>query len=246
MSLPPSRTEPPPTATEAMAGECPRCGRPYAADQEYCLECGLRLPAAGLVQGLSGGWRRRMPWYPGDWVWPALLALLIAVLGATVAILATRDKDRQVLRATSPPGQVTTAPTTVPTAPTSAATQGTTPTTPTTATPTDTSTTATAAPPPSTQTAPIEWPTGASGYTVILASVPATSGRAVAVAQARKAIADGVPTVGVLDSSQYSTLHPGYFVVFSGVADSYSAAQDALEAAKESGYGGAYVRQITS
>src|SRR5919198_1139923 len=26
-------------------GACPRCGAPYAAGQEYCVECGLRLPA---------------------------------------------------------------------------------------------------------------------------------------------------------------------------------------------------------
>ena len=71
---------------------CPRCGAEVDAGQEYCLECGLRLPRReGLVAGLGDAWQRRLPWYPGDWVWPALACLVIAALGAALAILATRD-----------------------------------------------------------------------------------------------------------------------------------------------------------
>ena len=40
---------------------------------------------------LATAWRRRVPWYPGDWVWPVLGALIIAALGAALAILANQD-----------------------------------------------------------------------------------------------------------------------------------------------------------
>ena len=59
---------------------CPRCGTPYGDGQEYCLECGAatagqhrrrRLPRIRLAP--------RLGWYPGDWIWPTLLALLVAV-----------------------------------------------------------------------------------------------------------------------------------------------------------------------
>src|ERR671936_1014911 len=67
---------------------CPRCGTAYAEGQEYCLECGSRLPAAGgLIVRLGSAWRKRLGWYPGDWIWPALLALLVAAAaGAASAI----------------------------------------------------------------------------------------------------------------------------------------------------------------
>ena len=79
-------------APDAEGGECPRCGTPYEPHQEYCLECGLRLPVRRGSSPCSrprgaGAFRR----YPGDWVWPVLGLLIIAALGAAVAILATQD-----------------------------------------------------------------------------------------------------------------------------------------------------------
>ena len=65
--------------------QCPQCGTPYAEGQEYCLECGSRLPGSGgLVGALGSAWRKRFSWYPGDWIWPALLALVIAAVAGTV------------------------------------------------------------------------------------------------------------------------------------------------------------------
>src|ERR671936_2935599 len=85
---------------------CPRCGTPYEQSQEYCLECGSRLPAAGgLLPRLGSAWRRRLGWYPGDWIWPTLLALVIAAAaGAASAIwLAARSSaNDQTLVATAP------------------------------------------------------------------------------------------------------------------------------------------------
>ena len=45
-------------------------------------------------------------------------------------------------------------------------------------------------------------------------------------AEARKALASGLEQVGVLDSDRFSSLHPGYYVVFSGVYGSFSEAND--------------------
>ena len=71
-------------------------------------------------------------------------------------------------------------------------------------------------------------------------------GRGAAVDQARRAASQGLRQVGVLDSSRYSSLHPGYYVVFSGVYSSLSQAQAAVSRARAAGYGAAYARQITT
>ena len=67
---------------------CPRCGVAYEPLQEYCLECGEHLPTnRGAVGLLAAAWQRRFPWYPGDWIWPSLLALVIAgAAGAASAL----------------------------------------------------------------------------------------------------------------------------------------------------------------
>jgi hypothetical protein len=219
---------------------CPRCGTPYEPGQEYCLECGLRLPAtAGVVGGLSEAWQRRIPWYPGDWIWPVLLFLVIAVIAAVVAIVATRDgSSKPAVVATGPATESVplTGPSgteTLPTAP-----EPTTGKTATTATTTGTTTTSPSA-------AVGTWPAGRSGYTVVLNSIPAAGGRNAAVAQARRARSAGLPQVGVLLSSQFSSLHPGYYVVFSGVYPSRSAADDAVTSAHSNGFGDAYSATIT-
>lgn len=77
-----------------------------------------------------------------------------------------------------------------------------------------------------------DWPNDEDGWTVALAAVPQTSGRALAVARARAARTKGLPQVGVLDSSRYASLHPGYWIVFSGVYASEAEATSALEDAR--------------
>jgi hypothetical protein len=90
-----------------------------------------------------------------------------------------------------------------------------------------------------------EWPPGEDGWTVALASLPQTGGRRVALARARKARAHGLPQVGVLDSSRYASLHPGYWIVFTGVYSSEAEATSALEAARKSSRAAA-VRRVVS
>ncbi len=77
-----------------------------------------------------------------------------------------------------------------------------------------------------------EWPIDEDGWTIALASVPQTAGRAPALARAKVARRKGLPQVGVLDSSRYASLHPGYWIVFSGVYSSEAEATSALEDAR--------------
>jgi hypothetical protein len=77
-----------------------------------------------------------------------------------------------------------------------------------------------------------DWPSGTDGWTVVLASYPQTRGRKAADARAKQARRKGLPQVGVLDSSSYASLHPGFWVVFSGVYGSEAEATSALEPAR--------------
>jgi len=220
----------PPTAPPQTF--CPRCGTPYEPEQEYCLECGLRLPVrTGLIARLGTGWYRRFGWYPGDWVWPSLLGLLIAALGATGAIWLGGDDNRGAHGTVV--GTTSTQPVTTETEPT-APEQTTAPTT----------TTSKPKPPPKPKNALTPWPSRA-GWTVVLASVPTSSGRGAAVAQADRALAAGLKSVGVLDSSRFSSLHPGYYVVFSGIYRSEGDANSGVADAHARGYPVAYPRRIT-
>jgi hypothetical protein len=217
--------------TAPPAGACPRCGAAYQPGQQYCLECGLRLPVhGGLLASWSEAWRRR-GWYPGDWVWPVLVFLVLATLGTLVAILATRGGGNGTLLATHPP--VTTSGVPAPTTETLPSTT---------------------APPPTTTPPPrpsrprktiISWPVRA-GFTIVLQSIPTTSGRGQANQTARRALTAGLHEVGVLQSSHYPSLQPGYYVVFTGVYDSESEAIDHLAAANAAGFGSAYVKQVTT
>jgi hypothetical protein len=90
----------------------------------------------------------------------------------------------------------------------------------------------------------IAWPSGRSGYTVILDSIPQSRGRSAAEARAREAIADGLPQVGVLNSSLYSSLNRGYWVVFTGIYDTEAQAVAAVPNARANGWPVAYPREI--
>jgi hypothetical protein len=220
---------------------CPRCGAPHDPGQEYCLECGHRLqPAPGLVGRLSGAWQQRFGWYPGDWFWRVLLGLVIGIAGATAAIVLTdAGAENTTIVATQggPPHTPTIAPETATVTLPSVSTAPGPPSTPST-------------PPPPTTTAPAPgsltaWPAGRSGFTVVLESIPSSAGRALALERARAASRAGLPEVGVLDSGRYSSLHPGYYVVFSGIYTSSGQAETARAAAAEKGFQLAYSREIT-
>jgi len=219
---------------------CPRCSTPYAEDQEYCLECGERLPAQpGLSARLGARWRRRVGWYPGDWIWPTLLALVVAVIAGAASALWLADDSSSAgttIVLTNAGPSTTTSTETAPE-----------PTTTTTTTPTTTGTTGTTttSPPKPKPTATlIPWPPGRAGWTIVLDSVPSTNGRAGALGEAKQAARLGLSQVGVLDSAQFSSLHPGYFVVFTGVYGTEAAAQSHIIDAHRRGYREPYPRRI--
>jgi hypothetical protein len=185
------------------------------------------------------------------WLWLALGALLLVALaaGAIVALAATDDEGDSAAGAPSeqtttgvipPTSTITietiTTPSTL-TLPTTTGSTTTTPTTTTTATTTTGSTTTNA-------NTIISWPSGEDGYTVVLRSTPTSQGRGPAEAAANDAIDAGLTQVGMLDSSDYSSLNPGYYVTFGGVYDTQSQAENALPNARSKGFSTAYVRRV--
>lgn len=214
---------------------CFSCGAPAEPGQEYCLQCGERIVPARRFSALGRAWERRFGRYPGDWIWTSLLLLLVAAGSATAGIVASRDSGKsggsETIVATSPVVRalpVVIAPTTVSTAPA-------TPTTPkpTTTVPAGKPTAALAA-----------WP-ARNGYTVVLASIPARGrGLEDANATAKAALAGRLRDVGLLVSSNFASLHPGYYVVFAGVYGSLEEAQTAT-ARVAARFPNAYAREIT-
>ena len=210
---------------------CPFCGADTAPGQEYCLECGERLVATPQFTGEAVA--QMLPFTRRSWFWPAIVGFLVTAI-TVVAVLfsGVLHKKPKVLNATTPFITVTSVSSRTTTIPQAAAPNATAST-------------------PSAPTKPhssvlSEWPASrSSGYTIVLASLPASGGRAQAVALARKALSSGLTQVGILDSKRFASLHPGYFVVFSGIYDSASAAVSALSQVHANGFSAAYERQVS-
>ncbi len=240
---PPPEAAPPPPPPEP--GRCPNCGAPHDVYQEYCLECGRRLPGAYVGGRYAEVWRRDSP----IWLWAALAALLLVALvsGAVVALAATDDGKSSGPSAsipvvstapstTSTVGVVTTPPTITINPPTT--TLGTTTFSTTTFGTTTFGTTTTGS--------NVTWPPSKDGFTVVLKSVPTSNGRSQAEAAADKARTNGLSQVGVLNSSDFSSLNPGYYVTFTGIYDTESQANAALPNARSKGFPTAYVREVSN
>jgi hypothetical protein len=206
-----------------------------APDQEWCLACGA---AASTEVAEPRGWRV-----------PIVLAGglgLLAILGVVLALVALSGGGEKLAPTPTPSPQAA-VPTTSP-IPTASATVSPLPTE--SATPTDTaSPTGTTTPEPSatpdqgntgtdTGSTFTGWP-GGDGWTVIIASKGSQSA---AESIATEAQGKGL-TVGILKSDDYSSLNPGYHVVFTQKFDSKSAAEDSLSDV-QSDYPDAYVRQV--
>ena len=240
---PPPEAAPPPAAPEP--GRCPNCGAPHDVYQEYCLECGRRLPGAYVGGRYAEVWRRDSP----IWLWAALAALLLVALvsGAVVALAAT-DDGKSSEPATSIP-DVSTAPSTtstvgvVTTPPTITINPPTTTLGTTTFSTTTFGTTTFGA---TTTGSTVTWPPSKDGFTVVLKSVPTSNGRSQAEAAADKARTNGLSQVGILNSSDFSSLNPGYYVTFTGIYDTESQANAALPNARSKGFPTAYVREVSN
>ncbi len=164
---------------------CPRCGGGVAAGQEYCLECGLRLPGRGRLGP--------PPLEPRRLAIPLVATAVLAVAGAALAIGLTQDAAPAQIVVTATGGSVTV------TTPVQAKSKLT------------------------------VWPSGTNGWTNVLVSVPKLEGRGAAVARAEQARQRGLKQVGVLDSSRYASLHPGYWLVFAGIYATEAEAASTLQ-----------------
>jgi len=76
------------------------------------------------------------------------------------------------------------------------------------------------------------WPRARSGWTIVLVSTPKARGRDEAVAVAQQARSKGLTRVGVLDSSQFASLQPGYWMTFAGRYQSEAGATGSLRRAR--------------
>jgi hypothetical protein len=211
---------------EPQRGRCPRCSVTLEPLQEYCLECGLRLPQQRwhAVERASLELDKRHISGAG-WLVPALLGLVVAILG-TGAALALSDRPEQTSAPSTATGgsltltdlqQTLTAP--EPPAATAPAARAARPAAPA---------------PPRRPAVPraITWPPGKRGWTIVLLSMPQVNGRSAATERAEEARRRGLRRVGVLDSARYASLKPGYYVVFHGVFDSEAEATSALQRAR--------------
>jgi hypothetical protein len=198
-------------AAHLTEGTCPRCGAARAPDQRYCVECGLRLPAVtGALAAWRRGWLRSFGWYPGDWVWLALIAAGFAAAGAAAALhLGHKHATSSAVTTFVAPAPHASAPGRV---------KG--------------------------RSGHTTWPPQLDAWTVVLVSAPVAGGRDAPAGVAARAARDGLPQVGVLDSGAFGSLHPGYFVVFSGVYGASGDAQAALQTVRARGFGGAYVTRV--
>jgi type IV secretory pathway VirB10-like protein len=229
---------------------CPQCQSPLTTDQEWCLNCGA---AVGARVVRSPNWKLPL----------AVAALIIVLCGAALAfalveVFGGDDSTSLVSNPTTTttpttPANVPVGPTTPPAdiGPTGAsgptgpsATTGpdgpSGPDIPPVTEPPPATEPPASEPPPATDTASVgSWPSGEEAYTVILESSPSRSG-AQRVAQR---LADGGTDVGVLNSSDFSSLNGGYWVVFSGQFDSEDEAAEKADDLRSTAPG-AYPRLV--
>jgi hypothetical protein len=223
--------EPPLPAADVR--RCPACLSPVRADQRYCLECGERLQVDEI------------PPPPGGGSALAERGSAVLVVTAVVLVLVGIGLSWVALREPAKEGAATTATATTDTLPTDTLPTDTLPTDtiPTDTMPTDTMPTDTM--PTDTGTATGDWPDGLSAWAVIIASkdqVAFTEADARVIAD--EATTAGVVQTGVLDSSAYPSLNPGYWAVYSGPYETKDEAEQAAATIRTQGYPEAYAREV--
>ena len=232
----PSGPEDDGVSTEALAGPaseaaggmepCVTCGAPLAPDQRYCLECGTRragTPGPGALVS-----RERTVSVPGGPAAAAATEIVLppdagwrnptAIIAGVGCLLLAMGVG--VLIGHAGKARTITAPAQVITV---AGGGG------------------------STATAAFtdDWPSGTSGWTVQLQTLPVASTQPPAVAAAKSAAsAKGVAAVGALRSDDYSGLPAGEYIVYSGVYTTKAQATSALAGVKKN-FPSASVIQVT-
>jgi hypothetical protein len=208
------------------------------ADQRYCLECGERLAVDEIPPPPGGG----SAFANRNTSILAIIAVVLIIAGvglAWVALRTTNDgEDPVTTSATTATGITDTGITDTGIIDTGMTDTGITDTGIIDTGITDTGMTDTGG-------TVSGWPADQSGYAVILASKDAASFmEADAQAIADQATAAGVPMVGVLDSSLFPSLNPGYWAVFSGPYTTKDEAALAATTIQGQGYPDAYAREV--
>jgi hypothetical protein len=242
---------------------CTRCGRQIPDNAKFCTGCGASREG---IRGTQPGRQASPAGFDGDsargaahgrrsrsrYLIFAAIAVVIVAGGATGGYFLARGHSS----ATSDAGSTTTVEgglaltdgtsatafdtttmvlvTTTTAGPTTTATEATT---------TTTEATTTTAPPAGVSD---DWPAGFDGWTVIIQSLPVgdPGSRSAAYDLAASMRSKGIDA-GVLYSTSYSSLNPGYWAVFSGAFGSRSEALSHQTAVRSLGYGEAYARSIT-
>jgi hypothetical protein len=213
-----SIASPQPPAGGTGAPSCPSCGSPLGADQRYCLECGERqapvsefLRSGGPVSSSPPVTPPRPPGAPPGSAQqgPRNNNTVSLLAGVGVLLLAL---GVGVLIGRSGSGKSSGAPIVV--------TQG-----------------AAAAPGPAASTEAsftADWPSGTSGYTVQLETLPASGTSTAAVIAAKTAAGKkGATGVGALKSEEFASLEGENYVIYSGVYPKHAEAEKALASLKK-------------
>lgn len=210
---------------------CRGCGAPLADDQRYCLECGeRRTPISSVLLGgppSSDSSPQAPPQVPplapapaGDGAARGDAATVIAGVGVLLLAMGVG-----VLIGRSGGGKPASS-----------------------AAPQVITVSGAGSPGTSTPEAPFsdDWPSGTSGYTVQLRTLPVTGTLLSAVQAAKSAAsAKGAKGVGALKSEDFSSLTAGSYVIYAGVYHKRAEAQKALAGLKR-GFPGASVVKVAN
>ena len=230
---PPAAQSPPP---EPRPEACPNCGAHADPGQIACLDCGSRLKV-----------RYRKP---PSWRLPAAIVagvLVLLLIGGGFAVrevaseaeIESTKESAPTAEEQQPPadGGPTTGAATGPDAATPPSATG--ESQPPEANPSAPPAAGPKSPAPRPQTIQ-QWPAGATGWTAVLVS---TETRAGARAKAREALGRGIPA-GVLRSGDFSSLKPGFWVVFAGRSKSEAKGDQLAAGYAGKGFPGAYSRFV--
>ncbi len=216
---------------------CRGCGAPLAEDQRYCLECGeRRTPMSSVLLGAPqpqpqahaapaappsappGAPRQDGDSPRGSGV-TVIAGVGVLLLAMGVGVLIGRSGGGKQAASQAPQ---------VITVSSGAASPG------------------TSASGSEAATFSSDWPSGTSGYTVQLQTLPVAGTQVSAVEAAKSAAsAKGAKGVGALKSEEFSSLPAGNYVIYSGTYHKRSEAQKALAGLKKS-FPGASVVKVSS
>jgi hypothetical protein len=221
-----------PSHSAGVTEPCRNCGAPLAPDQRYCLECGARRSEMSSV--LQGGPpRSQAPAKPTAPAPPRPAAddraawqrntTLTVIAGVGVLLLAMGVGVLIGRAGGSKPAQSAAQVITVGAPSTGAA-----------------------APAAASEEFKSDWPSGKTGYTVQLQTLPQTGTQASAAQAAKTAAsAKGAKAVGALKSEEFSSLQSGRYVIYSGVYHKKSEAEKALGGLRKS-FPGATVISVSN